>query len=640
MTHPNQRNRRNSNQNNAVHVKNLQNNIMLRIVLVALVLVLTVVLVFSLTIAWQTNVVQSGGLTFTAEGWNFTGNMEIDGQVFSIAPGDSGLVSMALKNESPSLVAASVTVSKDQLLAKARNKIYLYVDTQAERNGEQMDRVYLGKKTSYTYSIFPYGELVVNETAHNAPPLKWEWQYDTLGYYVLGTEANGIVVVEDYIRPIVYEYDEFKTTFDSNGYLLTTDGETTVAEFLTTLSQTDGYAGTIDVSQQTAYGYYPVDVNENNYGVWAYLCTYSEIQTAAADDTQLGTEETALGNVRVNINAQNSREEGLAVSTPAQLMAAVQSPGLQMLTLTGDMVLSESLVVGDQTRLMIDLDGHTLTSGAEKIINAQPGAEVMVYNGTVTGNGNTLAGVYSSGATVALNRVTIENVDEGLMIHDNDNSVGKDSTIRLVDCNITGKEDGLWIKGNINSPDKPTSIVIEGGSITGETYVGILCNGTYYGYDIQVTGCNIYGYYTAVYSPGKDSTVSLTDCIAKGKTGVVAKGGQMTIHDCTVAGIGEEDLDEIPDDPSNLEQSGWLDTGDGVYLEANYTNWTTTVIISGSKTSVTSAKALAVRQYPLNVPQATLTVLGGSFNSSVSDYLPDGYTETENDGIYTVSKQP
>jgi len=613
---------------------------MLRIVLVVLVLILTVVLVFSLTVAWQSNVVQSGGLTFTAEGWNFGGNIEIDGQIFSIAPGDSGLVSMELKNESPSLVAASMTVSKDRMLAKARNKIYFYVDVQTERNGEQMDRVYLGKKTSYTYSIFPYGELVVNETAHNAPPLMWEWQYDTLGYYVLGTEANGIVVAEDYIRPIVYEYDEFKTTFDSNGHLLTVDGETTVAEFLAAFSQTDGYEGTIDVSQQTAYGYYPVDVNENNYGVWAYLCTYSEIQAAAADDTQLGMEEAELGNVSVNIHAQNSREEGLAVSTPAQLLAAVQTPGLQMLTLTGDMVVSESLVVGDQTRLMIDLDGHTLTSSAEKIIDAQPGAEVMVYNGTVTGSGNTLAGVYTTGATVALNRVTIKNVDEGLMIHDNDNTLGKDSTVRLVQCNITGKEDGLWIKSNINSPDKPTSVVIEGGSITGSTYVGILCNGTYYGYDIRVTGCTVTGYYAALYSPGKDSTVSLTDCTAEGKTGIVVKGGEVTVHDCTVRGVGEENLDEIPEDPENLSMSGWLDTGDGIYLEANYVNWTTTVIISGSKTNVSSAKAMAVRQYPLDVPQATLTVLGGSFDSSVSEYLPDGYIETENNGIYTVSTQP
>lgn len=639
MTHPKNRNRSDSAQDTSVRVKTLQNHIYLRIVLVVLVLVLTVVLVFSLTVAWQTNVVQSGGLTFTAEGWNFGGSMEIDGQVFSIAPGDSGLVAMSLKNESASLVAASMTVSKDQLIAEAKNKLYFYVDTEAERNGELVDRVYLGKNASYTYAIFPYGEVVVNETAHNAPALMWEWQYDTLGYYVLGTETNGIVAAEDYIRPIVYEYDEFKTTFDSKGHLLTTDGKTTVEELLAAVSASDGYEGTIDVSQKTAYGYYPVDVDENNYGVWAYLCTYGEIQDAAADDTQLGTEQAALGNVRVRINAQNSREEGLAVSTEAQLLAAVGNPGLQMLTLTGDVVVSETLVVGDDTRLMIDLNGYTLTSGANKIIDAQPGAEVMVYNGTVSGNGTTLAGVYTSGATVTLNRVTVQNVDEGLMIFDNENAVSKDSTVRLINCTITGKEDGLWIKGNGAGSEKKTAIVIEGGEITGESYAGILCNGAYYGYDIRVTGTKINGYYTGIYFPAQDSALALTACEVEGKTGIVVKGGTAAIHNCTVKGTGEQPLD-VPTDPSQLPNSGWLDTGDGIYLEANYTNWTTTVIITGSNTQVSSRNALAVRQFPLDVPQASITVMDGTFSSSVADYLPTGYTETESDGIYTVSNQP
>ena len=435
----------------------------------ALVLILTVVLVFSLTVAWQTNVVQSGGLTFTAEGWNFSGNMEIDGQAFHIAPGDSGIVSLSLKNESASLVAASMTVSKDQLLAKARSKIYFYVDTAVERNGETVERVYLGKKTSYTYAIFPYGEVVVNETSHNAPPLMWEWQYDTLGYYVLGTEANGIVTVEDYIRPIEYEYDPFKTTFDSNGHLLTVDGVTTAEEFLVALSAKDGYAGTIDVSKKTTYGYYPVDVNERNYGVWAYFCTYSEIQAAAADDTELGNQQAALGNVRVNIHAQNSREKGQAIGSEAALLAAVSRSGLQMLTLTDNVVLSEPLVVDENTRLMIDLDGHTLTSNAAaSVIDAKPGAEVMVYNGTVSGGGSTLAGIAASGATVTLNQVTVQNVDEGLTIFDNLDAEGRDSTIRLINCKVFGKEDALWIKCNGAASEKLTSIVIEGGEYHGE----------------------------------------------------------------------------------------------------------------------------------------------------------------------------
>ncbi|MBE6636793.1 MAG: hypothetical protein E7618_03190 [Ruminococcaceae bacterium] len=639
MTHPNHPSRNDSSPNTSVRVKTLKNQIGLRIVLVALVLILTVVLVFSLTVAWQTNVVQSGGLTFSAEGWNFSGSMEIDGQTFEIAPGDSGLVALSLKNESASLVAASMTVSKDQLLAKARSKIYFYVDTVVERNGETVDRVYLGKKSSYTYAIFPYGEVVVNETSHNAPPLMWEWQYDTLGYYVLGTEANGIVTVEDYIRPIEYEYDPFQTTFDANGHLLTVDGVTTAEEFLVSLSETDGYAGTIDVSKKTTYGYYPVDVNERNYGVWAYFCTYGEIQTASAEDTELGNQQAALGNVRVNINAQNSREEGTAIGNAAALMQAVGQSGLQMLTLTEDVVLSEPLAVDENTRLMIDLDGHTLTSNSSAaVIDAQSGAEVMVYNGTLSGGGSTLAGVATSGATVTLNQVTVQNVDEGLTILDHQDAEGRDSTVRLINCKVFAKEDALWVKANGAASEKATSIVIEGGEYHGEMYAGILCNGTYYGVDIRITKATVTGYYAGIYFPAKDSLLTVDRSTVEGGTGIVIKGGTVNIVNSTVVGNG--DAQEPPSDPADLPVSGWVDTGDGIYLEANYTAWITAVTVSGPDTHVSSLHALAVRQYPLAVPQASLTVTGGTFDSSVSEYLPSGYIETEADGFYTVSEQP
>lgn len=637
MIHPNHPSRNDSSSNTSAREKTLKNQIGLRIILVALVLILTVILIFSLTVAWQTNVVQTGGLTFTAEGWNFSGKMEIDGQIFDIAPGDSGVVLLSLKNESSSLVAASMTVSKDQLLAKARSKIYFYVDTAVERNGEMVERVYLGKKSSYTYAIFPYGEVVVTETSHNAPPLMWEWQYDTLGYYVLGTEANGIVTVEDYIRPIVYEYDPFKTTFDANGHLLTVDGVTAAEDFLVSLSETDGYAGTIDVSQKTTYGYYPVDVNERNYGVWAYFCTYGEIQAASAEDTELGIQQAALGNVRVNINAQNSREEGTAINSAAALVQAVGQSGLQMLTLTDDVVLSEPLSVGENTRLMIDLDGHTLTSTAsDAIFNAQSGAEVMVYNGTLSGSDSTLAGIAASGATVTLNKVTVQNVDEGLTIFDNLDAEGRDSTIRLINCKIFGREDALWIKANGAASEKATSIVIEGGEYHGEMYAGILCNGTYYGSEIRVTGATVTGKYAGIYFPPKDSTLTVDRCTVEGITGIVIKGGTANIVNSTVVGNG--DGKEPPSDPAELPVSGWTDTGDGIYLEASYTSWTTTVTISGSDTHVSSLNALAVRQYPLAVPQASLTITGGTFDSSVSAYLPSGYIETEADGFYMVSE--
>ena len=233
-------------------LKGLQRKVIARIVLVALTIILTVVLVFSLTVAWQTNVVQMGGLSFSAESFNFSGEVLLDDRNIVMTPGDSGTIPLKLINDSESLVAASVTVSKEQMNA-AQNKIYFYIDTPQMRNGELLDRVYVSSKKSYTYTMFPFSELTLDEKTVNQPNLKWEWVYDTLGYYVLGRATdNGGVVIEDYLFPIEYEYDELLTTFDENGELKTIDGIVGVEEFLTEVSSKDGYVGKIDISRKTA----------------------------------------------------------------------------------------------------------------------------------------------------------------------------------------------------------------------------------------------------------------------------------------------------------------------------------------------------------------------------------------------------
>ena len=83
--------------------------------------------------------------------------------------------------------------------------------------------------------------------------------------------------IDEYVLPIEYPFDPVTTTFAEDGRLKTIDGFTTADEFLVRFSETDGYKGTIDVNARTANGYYPVYVNSEGYGVWAYLCTYSEI---------------------------------------------------------------------------------------------------------------------------------------------------------------------------------------------------------------------------------------------------------------------------------------------------------------------------------------------------------------------------
>jgi len=634
VTNPNSRNRNETGKGAPAQLKVLRKSVYLRVGMVFLIVALTIILVFALTVAWYVNVVQSSNLNFTAETWNFTGEIDVENPVFSAAPGDNGVVSMSLKNDSSSLVAASVTVSKAQLNDDMRDKLFFYVDTTATRNSETVERVYISSSASYTYTIFPFGEIAMTDHTYNAARIMWEWPYDTLGYYVLGTVTpTRLPDIDEYLRPIEYEYDEQNTTFNSAGELLTIDGVTPATDFLVELSQTDGYRGVIDPGAAVS-GYYPVDVDANGYGVWAYFCTYAEIQSNNRISTELGENNADIGSVQLQVIGQNSREEGISVSSPAELTAVLYQDGLHMVRMEQDIELSQSIQVGSNTGIMIDMQGHTLTSTASTVIDAKPGSNVMLYNGTLDGANQAETAIYASGGVVTLNGVTIENVEEGLKIFDNENNSNMDSTIRLFDCKIMCETDGLWIKGNGAKSEKKTVVVIENCEMMGEGYAGLLCNGTYYGCDIRVSGdSKISGKYAGIYFPTKDSTLTVENSTIEGYTGLVVKGGSVEVNNSVIIGIGERN----DPDPDALSQSGWTDTGDGVYLEANYTNWLTDIRISGENTRVVSMNAEAVRMCPDGLDTASITITGGSFSSVVGYFNKDTHELVQfADDVYVV----
>ena len=322
--------------------KVLQKKVAVRIILVVLTLVLTLVLVFALTIAWQTNIVQTGGLMFSSETWNFSGSISVDKFSGSIVPGDDGVVGIQMENNSSELVAASVTISKANLEETMRSRMYFYVDTQTTRNGEPLSRVYVSNHSSYTYILFPYTNLQINENSDHDPVLKWEWVYDNLGYYVLGKpNTDGSFQIDDYIRPIEYQYDPMVTSFDpTTGKPIYVEGKS-VAEFLKEFSATDGYAGLIEGSHSS--GYYPVSIDGNEYGVWAYLCTRQEIEQGSANDTQLGQSNSSLGSASVIVTGWNSRENGIPVYNESSLLQALGGSGFHHITLTRDVSLTQTI---------------------------------------------------------------------------------------------------------------------------------------------------------------------------------------------------------------------------------------------------------------------------------------------------------
>ena len=636
-------------------LRKLKKSVMIRAALALAMIVLTLILLFSLTLAWYTNIVQTGGLVFETEQWNFDGNVILKNQSFEMSPGDSGVISLTIENSSDHVVSASITVSKQELTGEnvtflvgddnyvtinpyelMKKRLYFYVDTTTTRNRETVTRVYVSEKSSYTYTIFPHSSLILDESAQRDSLLKWEWVYDVLGYYVWGEavlDAEQPTVYTDvipqyYIRPIEYDFDEMTTTFDGE-QLATIDGSTTAMEFLQELTSQDGYAGSITPQTQAVNGYYPISVDNNGRGVWLRLCTYSEIQQNMQEDAMLGRlpADQIAYRIRVNVTGQNSREDAQEIRTAEQLLAALNNPTVGIIRLADHITLTESVTLTDGQTAIIDLNGKTLTSSAGNVFDLTSGASLSLRNGSIIGDGTNIA-VKSVGGYVTLDQVNIDNVNQGVVVRDYMGGDDTNSTIQIVSSKIHAKEDGVLFYGHENASGQISRLIIKDSEIIGDTYSGIWCSGNYCESVIEVIDSKITGKWAAIYHPQKNSALTITSSTLQGNVGLVVKGGTVNVVDSTISGVGEAK------EPA-YEGSGFTDTGDGIYLDASYA-WTSEIHISGN-TTVTSKNAQAVRKFEADATQASITITGGTYSSNVAAYCTTDHVCVQNsNGTYTV----
>ena len=158
--------------------------------LAGITVILTIIIVFAMTSAWYTNIVQSSGLVFETEAWGFEGTIQVNADPVVAGPGDDGVIHLEVSNDSENIIAVGAHISKAKMDKDMQRRLYFYVDTQQVRNEETMSRVYLNSQEGYTYTLFGKSKLRLTKEAHNAAQLKWHWVYDVLGYYVYGTEWN------------------------------------------------------------------------------------------------------------------------------------------------------------------------------------------------------------------------------------------------------------------------------------------------------------------------------------------------------------------------------------------------------------------------------------------------------------------
>ena len=585
------------------------------------------VLLYSLTTAWYTNVAETTELVFETESWGFEGQVKALDTGLLLAPGQSACAALSVTNDGEQINQITVTVDKSAMPEKLQKRIYFYVPAEAKESDKTADRVYLSTYGGYSYRVMPKSTLLLTADSAADAPVRCEWVYDVLGYYVYGTlDKDGQLITgrEDveapvYIRPVEYDYD--KATFQDDR-LLTVDGAK-VDDFVKDLLAADGYK---DAGKTKVGDYYAVNTTgtsgDEQTGLWLYLCTQPEIEAATVLDTCIGTYRYLLeqkdeqgksieltaeqtekykdvaalldgAKATIQIAGQNLRTSIADVTAAESLTAALEQG--ESVRLAGDMTLEKAVTIPADKDVIIDLNGKQLTTAVvgQPVLESAPGSSITVLNGTIDGGSRDTA-VQLVGSSAAFSGVTIQG---RLLIDDKNesNESGAVSVVRLSNCTLktVGDEQvGVHVFGNGAASSSRTVLLVEDCTIE-STFAGILGNGSddCYGTDIQVLNSTVKGKYAGIYQPQRGSRLLVQNSTVEGMTGIAIKGGTVTIRNCIVNGTAEKGF--VPtEEQVKASRNGWLDTGAGVYVEANY-DWADEITLTITDSTV-SAKTLDV----------------------------------------------
>lgn len=621
-------------------------------------ILVTVALLFAMSTAWYSNVLEAGSLTFQAEKWELNADhVSSNGNVVA-QPGARGILPVSYKNTSDSIVNAYVNVSKEQMEVPLQKRIYFYTETPytvgSGENAENVARRYLTNSTAAPYTVLSMGQLTMSDDFCTVDtPICWEWVYDLLGYYVrLEPTGDGSVIEKEYLRPIVYDYD--KATFDENGNLATVDGKH-MDHFLQDITAEDGYLNkfvesNITTDSKTGTKYYTVDNdNQNTLGYYTAirLLTKQEIAEANLWDTEHAG-ASFINNLKITITGEAANVEMIKVGTTEELTNALQSENGGYIRLSGNLELTENITVSAKEPVILDLNGATLTGGATggDLFTVGKGRELTVINGTIKNSaGNTtLFGVNNGKLTVSNVTATAEGESQwGIYIQDNNRTTAQDgdSIVYITHSTISTGQPTVMVIGNNTTTAQKTRCVIENSTLT-SGYVTVCGNGQTVsgGTAIEIKDSIITGNYAAVYHPQDNSTLHAENSTFTGNTGIAVKGGTVYLDNCVVTGSATAAL------AGAFNNNGFTDTGAAVYLEAGYERDNIAVYITGENSRITAdAKQQALLLYhdakDTKTRKARIAVSGGTYSSDVKDYLADAHFQStpNEDGTYTVTRK-
>lgn len=621
-------------------------------------ILVTVALLFAMSTAWYSNVLEAGSLTFQAEKWELNADhVSSNGNVVA-QPGTRGILPVSYKSTSDSIVNAYVNVSKEQMEVPLQKRIYFYTETPytvgSGENAETVARRYLTNSTAAPYTVLSMGQLTMSDDFCTVDtPIYWEWVYDLLGYYVrLEPTDDGGVIEKEYLRPIVYDYD--KATFDEkSGNLATVDGKH-VDYFLQDITAEDGYLNkfvesNITTDSKTGTKYYTVD-NDNQTALGYYtairLLTKQEIAEANAWDTEHAG--ASFNNVKITITGEAANVDMINVGTTVELTNALQSENGGYIRLSGNLELTENITVSAKEPVILDLNGATLTGSATggDLFTVGKGRELTVINGTIKNSaGNkTLFGVNNGKLTVSNVTATAEGESQwGIYIQDNNGATAQDgdSIVYITHSTISTGLPTVMVIGNNTTTAQKTRCVIENSTLT-SGYVAVCGNGQTVsgGTAIEIKDSIITGKYAAVFHPQDNSTLHAENATFTGNTGIAVKGGTVYLDNCVVTGSATAAL------AGAFNNNGFTDTGAAVYLEAGYERDNIAVYITGENSRITAEKQQALLLYhdakDTNTRKARIAVSGGTYSSNVTEHLANllfQCNKDDNGGTYTVTRK-
>lgn len=665
-----------ANENNTQAIQ-MKRSVERQIALVAGAFLLIVVLIFVMSVAWYTNVSQTGSLTFQTEAWGFDTNKITAGSdtEYQISPGSTGIVPLTIDNsDSADGIRAIVTVDKiDMEGIELRKRIFFYVDTPktytfASASGgaartETVSRVWIGSNPleNYTYTVNGGEKLTLTEEYASDVPLKWMWVYDMEGYYFRGTVTDDKAEVKEYLRPLEYDLDQavFDETDGVSKGQLVKIGSKTVGKYLQEITDADGFDGTLalDGNDMPASSetktlsdgkvYYKIAVDENGEGIWAYLCTYDEIQAGIAYDSGLASTSVQVS-ATIKVTVQNQTLAKTEVSDVKDLEEKLKAPQGQVLKLTQNLSVSGPVEIPENQETRIDLNGYALTytdstASEYSLFTVPKDAALTLMNGSIVGNGKgsgdsqvvSSVAVKSHGGSIVMSGVEVRDVDSAVFVEDN--VTDQDSVVKITGCTFDTKASSVNIYGNGSKSEAKSHVIIEDSKITSQ-YIGVVGQGStkpeLWGTDLVLINDEISGYWAALYQPQQQSDTVIKGCTMTGYTGIVVKGGSVTVYDSTITGTGQHAEAEAAG-------GGWTDTGDGVYVEATY-GWSASVLLRGNGNTITSKDSYAVELFGVKDrgPGKILTD-GGIYNGKrgVSNWNEIGTFEVKETAQTTADEE-